>query len=115
MKHSEYIAIAQGLGAQVLQKSIIGGIAKAVPFFALGLPNTLLIKFATWLATIIAEQAEMMIFFKYVDFRSDAQAKDFEAAMLNNHKAQIEGTNEEKNNAEKALMEALARLVNLKS
>jgi hypothetical protein len=115
MKHSDYIEIARGLGVKVLQKSIIGGVVKAAPFFAVGLPNTILIKFATWLAGIIADQAEMMIFFKYIDLRTDKQASDFEAAMIKNHQAQLTGTEQEKKDAEKILAEALNRLVNLKS
>lgn len=115
MKHSDYIEIARGLGKNVLQKSIVNGVAKSIPFFALGLPNTLLIKFASWLAGVIAEQTEMMIFFKYIDLRSDIQAKDFEAAMIKNHNAQKTGTDQEKKNAEKELTEALNRLVSLRS
>lgn len=115
MKHSEYIEIARGLGVKVLQKSIIGGVVKAIPFFALGLPNTLLVKFATWLAGVIADQAEMMIFFKYIDLRTDSQAKDFEAAMIKNHQVQLTGTDQEKKDAEKILTDALYRLVSLRS
>lgn len=114
MKHSEYIEVAKSLGIKVIEKSIVGGVVKAIPFFALGLPNTLLLKFAAWLAGVIAEQVEMGIFFKYVDFRTDAQAKDFELAMVNNHKAKLTGTKEEKDHAEKVLMDSLSRLVSLR-
>ena len=114
MKHSEYIEIARGLGVKVLQKSIIGGVVKAIPFFALGLPNTILIKLASWLAEIIANQTEMMVFFKYIDYRTDSQAKDFEAAMIKNHQVQLTGTDQEKKDAEKILTDALYKLVNLR-
>ncbi len=114
MKHSEYIEVAKSLGIKVIEKSIVGGVVKAIPFFSLGLPNILLLKLASWLAGIIAEQVEMGIFFKYVDYRTDAQAKDFEAAMISNHKAQLMGTKEEKDNAEKILMDSLRSLVSLR-
>lgn len=115
MKHSEYVEIAKNLGINVLKKSIISATVKAIPFFALGLPNTLLIKLATWLAGIIVNQAEMMIFFKYIDLRTDSQARDFEAAMIKNHQAQLTGTDQEKKDAEKILTDALYRLVNLRA
>lgn len=107
--------MAKGLGQNILQKSIANGVAKSIPFFALGLPNTLLIKLATWLAGVIVDQAEMMIFFKYIDLRTDSQAKDFEAAMIKNHQVQMTGTDQEKKDAEKELTEALNRLVNLRA
>lgn len=115
MKHSDYILAAKGLGQNILQKSIVSGVAKSIPFFALGLPNTLLIKLASWLAEIIANQTEMMVFFKYIDYRTDSQAKDFEAAMIKNHQVQLTGTDQEKKDAEKILTEALYRLVNLRA
>lgn len=114
MKHSEYIEVAKSLGIKVIEKSIVVGVVKAIPFFALGLPNTILLKLAAWLASIIADQVEMGIFFKYVDFRTDAQAKDFELAMINNHRIQLTGTKEDKDNAEKILMDSLRNLVSLR-
>jgi len=114
MRHDEYVKIAQGLGCKVLQKSIIGAVVKHLPFFALGLPNTILLKLATWLAEKIIKEAEMRIFFAFVDFRTDKQASEFEAAMIHNHHMQLTGTREQKDEAEKKLNNALTRLVNLK-
>lgn len=115
MKHSEYVEVAKSLAVKVIEKSIIVGVAQAIPFLAIGIPNKALVKLANWLAELIVKQTEMSIFYKYVDFRSDAQAKDFELAMISNHKAQLTGTKEEKDNAEKVLMDSLSRLVSLKS
>lgn len=114
MKHSDYIEIAKGLGENILQKSIIKGVANAVPFLAAGPFNIILVKFATWLAGKIVNEAEMRIFFAFVDFRTDKQATEFEQAMLYNHHIQLTGTKEQKDEAEKKLSDALTRLVNLR-
>lgn len=114
MKHSEYVEIVKGLGTDALKKALLKGIIKNVPFLASGPWNYVLVKFVTWLAEKAAEEAEMRIFFEYIDFRTDVQAKDFEAAMINNHKIQQTGTEQEKKDAEKKLELALNNLVSLR-
>lgn len=111
MKHSEYVEIAKGIGEKSLKKALIGSVLKYAPFMATGFLNPILVKLAEVLAREMIKQGELAIFFQYVDFRGDAQAKDFEAAMIYNHKMQIEGTDQEKAYAEKKLQLALSNLV----
>lgn len=115
MKHSEYIEVVKDLGTEAIKKAIVKGIVKNVPFLASGPWNYVLVKFASWLAVKMAEEAEMRIFFEFIDFRTDRQAEDFEAAMQYNHIVQQTGTEEQKRDAEKKLEVALHNLVSLRS
>ena len=114
MKHSEYIEIAKGYGETALKNILLRVVIKKLPFLALGPANFLLVKLASWIAKEGVEEAEMRIFFEYVDFRTNAQAKDFEAAMIYNNTIQKIGTEEEKKIAEAKLTEALNALVSLR-
>ncbi len=71
-------------------------------------------KLITWVAENAIEEAEMRIFFEYIDFRTDIQAKEFEAAMIYNHTIQKIGTDQEKKDAEAKLTDALNKLVSLR-
>ena len=113
MKHSEYINIISVSATDSLKNALIKGVIKNLPFLSTGIPNVLLAKLAGHLASWAMNEAEMRIFFKYIDFRTDAQAKDFEAAMIYNHTIQKIGTDDEKAKAELGLRLALERLVNL--
>lgn len=115
MTHKEYVQIVKSMGIEALKTSLLKGVVKQLPFLASGPMNWLTVKVVSWLAEKAAEQAEMMIFFQYIDMRSDSQAKDFEAAMIENHKAQTMGTPEDKKNAEEKLKAALIKLVSLRS
>ena len=115
MKHSDYVVILEGLGKKAVSEALIKVALKHMPLFALGPWNYVLVKIANAIAGELVKQSEMAIFFKYVDFRTDSQAKDFEAAMLHNHKIQIMGTPEEKKDAEEKLIVALNALAALKS
>ena len=57
----------------------------------------------------------MAVFFEYIDFGTNIQAKDFESAMQYNHSMQLIGTPEEKKNAEEKLIIALGNLMSLRS
>lgn len=113
MKHSEHIEIVKSYGALALKNVMIKWVVKTLPIFASGPFNYVLVKLATKFGKEAAEEGEMRVFFVYVDFRTDSQAKDFEAAMLKNHATQNNGSNEDKTNAEKELVTALNSLVHL--
>lgn len=115
MKHSDYVKIVNDLSKKLLKDAILKGMIKNIPFLAFGLWNPLAVKIATYIAEWASDQAEMQIFYKYIDFRTDIQAKDFEKAMMNNHTMQLIGTKEEKDESERMLKIALRRLVSLKS
>lgn len=115
MKHSEYVTIIEGFGKKAISEALIKVAVKNLPFFATGPWNYVLVKLASKLAEELVKQGEVAIFFKYMDFRTDAQAKDFEAAMLYNHTMQTIGTEQEKKDAELKLKNALIKLVHLRA
>ena len=115
MKHSEYVEIIKDVGKDALKKAILKGVLKEIPYLATGPFNIVLVKLVSWIAEKAVLEAEMRIFFEYIDFRTDIQAKDFESAMLKNHTIQKIGTEDEKKKAEAELANALHRLVSLKS
>lgn len=115
MKHSEYVTIIEGFGKKAIKDALIKVAIKQLPFLMTGPWNFVLVKIVTKLAEELADQGEIAVFFKYVDFRTDIQAKDFEAAMIYNHTIQQIGTEDEKKIAEQKLKDALTLLVSLKS
>ena len=114
MKHREYIAIISQVATNSLKEALVKGMIKNLPFLAFGPWNIVLVKVAGKIAEMVLKEAEMQVFFKYIDFRTDAQAKDFETAMLYNHTIQRIGTDAEKIRAEQLLKDALTELVHLK-
>ena len=115
MKHSEYIEVVKGLGHTALKNALLKGIIKNIPFLAFGPWNILTVKVVEWLATQAVQEAEMRLFFQFIDFRTNVQAKDFESAMMYNHTMQKIGTEQEKKDAETKLIKALNNLVSLKA
>jgi len=115
MKHSEYVKIVTDLAKDSLKKSLMKAALKQLPFLATGPLNYLTVKVITKLSELAIEEGEMRIFFQYIDFRTDIQAKSFEEAMMKNHTMQKIGTPDEKAKAEAELQMALHNLVSLKS
>ena len=115
MKHSEYVKIVSTFATNSLKEALVKGVIKQLPFLASGPWSFVLVKLAGKLAQMAAEEAELRIFYQFIDFRTDVQAKDFEAAMIHNHTMQRIGTDEEKAIAEAKLKVALTNLVSLKS
>ena len=114
-KHSEYVSLVKSYGETAIKNVVIKWVVSQLPFFASGPWNWVLVKVASKLAAYAVEQVEIAVFFTYVDFRTNGQARDFEAAMIANYKAQLEGTDKEKEVAENNLKIALKNLVYLKS
>lgn len=114
MKHSQYVEIVESTFASLLKQALLKAVLTKLPFLATGPLNMLAVKLITILAEAVAKQTEMRAFFKFVDFGTDGQAVGFEAAMINNHNAQISGTIDEKNKAESSLSDSLGKLWNLK-
>ena len=114
MKHSEYVKIVKSLAQDSLKKALMKAVLKKLPFLVSGSMGIFTEKIIAKLAELAVEEAEMRIFFKYVDFRTDLQAKDFEQAMIHNYNMQLVGSDEEKKLATKRLEDALHKLVNLR-
>lgn len=59
----------------------------------------------------LSNNSEMMIFFLYIDWRGNEQAKEWVLAAQKNHLAQQNGTPEEKKEAEDALWKAASNFI----
>ena len=115
MNHQQYADIIKSAALSAGKKAVMSYIVTAVPFFALPIINPILGLVVNWVLTIAIDETEMGLFFMYIDFRTNLQGKEFEAAALENFRAQTEGTEEEKINAEKNLIakfRALAKFSN---
>jgi hypothetical protein len=113
MKHSEYVEIIKDQSSSILKKVILRALLRKLPFLVSGPANYLAVKFVSWLVGEAVEEAEMRIFFQYIDLRSDRFAKEFQDIMIRNHTIQKIGTDADKIAIEKELEDALFKLVNL--
>lgn len=89
-------------------------VLRKLPFLFVGPIGPLTTKALTWLAEEAIQEGEMRVFFLYVDFRADLQAKDFEAAMIHNYNMQMVGDEDDKKIAEARLANALDNIAVLR-
>jgi hypothetical protein len=113
--HAEYVSIlkntAKDLALTILKRELV----KQLPFLAFPVINPIFNFFVQRAVTILIDYSEFAAFFAYVDLRVDAQARTFQRAILQNHKAQQTGTEEEKALAEKELIDRFRQLAILGS
>ena len=104
MKFSENVQIVKDASVILLKEALLGVFIKWIPSLAFGPLNYVAVKLATKLAEELAERGELLLFFEHIDFRTNNQGKDFVAAMIRNHNAQISGSSDEKQAAENELI-----------
>jgi hypothetical protein len=68
-----------------------------------------------YVLTIAIKYSEFGAFFLYIDLRSNQQGRDFEAAALKNLAAQKSGTEEDRKNAEKELINSFRTFIKFTS
>lgn len=87
----------------------MGVIVSAVP--PLGLPwiNWLIRAILDWIIGLVLDKAEMLAFFGYIDLRTSMEGRDFEKTALEKHSILLNGTDKEKEDAEKELIEKFRR------
>lgn len=113
MKHSDYVnalkAAAFETGKNLLRREGL----KHLPFLFSGPLGIIGNKLVEKIMEVLIKEGEFAIFFKYIDLRVDAQARDFSNAALKNYRTQISGTPEEKAKAEVELIVAFKNFVKL--
>lgn len=109
----EYIEAVKSSFISLAKKQVMAQIFVALPFMSWGPLAPLAGMLVDWVLRKAVEGAETGIFFAYVDFRVAAQNKDFTEAAIANHRAQLNGTQEDKDAAEKKLVEAFDRFIKL--
>lgn len=113
MKHSEYVKVVKSLAQDSIQKVLLRVALKKLPFLAMGPMAGLTSRLITWLVSEGIEEAELRIFYTYVDFRTEVQGKAFEEAMLHNYNMQLTGDEDDKRIAEERLKKAMLDLLML--
>lgn len=115
MKHDEFVKILKNDAVEKIVSSLLVKIVARFSIFAAGPLNQILVFFLTKIAEIVVWNSELGIFFKYVDFRTDAQGKSFHNALIKNNNAQMNGSEDEKRIAEEELKKTFRSLVKLTS
>lgn len=113
MKHSEYVEIIKKTATDLAVKLILEELLIEVPFLFWGPVGPLTKLVVTKVVTKAYEKGEMLVFFKYIDMRVDAQGIAFTEAAIKNHQAQLNGTEDEKKLAEKNLIAAFKSFAKL--
>lgn len=88
----------------------MSGFLANFPFFAHPFLNKILEMFVDKAMVFLVTDAEMRVFFVYIDLRVGSQKASFDEAARENYIAQQSGTPEEKKRAEEKLCKAFAAL-----
>jgi hypothetical protein len=103
--HQEYVDALKASAIATGKKVLIEALVKRVPFLFIPVIGPLVELIVGKLVEILIQQTEFAIFFKYIDMRVDDQGREFSQAAINNRNMQFHGTPEEKEKAEKELIE----------
>jgi hypothetical protein len=107
----EYVKALKQTFVKLGVKLVLNKLIALSPIFVTGPLNTIAVWIATKILTVVVNDAETGIFFFYMDMRVHSQGKEFSKAAMANFEAQKNGTQEEKNETEKALIIAFNNLV----
>lgn len=113
MNRQEYV---DAIKTQLINRSIKSAysyLISKIAFLAWG-PLAPLIKLVLErILKIFIYKTELAMFFKFVDLRTSEQGRAFSEALINNHKVQEHGSEEEKKIAEENLKNTFDNLVKL--
>jgi hypothetical protein len=113
--HQEYVDAIKKSAISTGKRLLIKALVTRVPFLfwpPFGLVTSFLIGKEV---EILVAETEFAIFFTYIDMRVDAQGRAFSQAAIKNYQAQLNGSPQEKSEAEKELMDSFKKFVVLKS
>jgi hypothetical protein len=115
MTRDEYVASIKSAFVLLGTKAVKTQLVALTGFF--GLP--LISGFVDWVLakvlTIVATQAEIQVFFFFIDMRVADQGRDFEEAALNYWRIQQNGNKEAQKEAENELLKKFVPLIKLAS
>lgn len=115
MTADDYVESIKSAFISLGTNAILAALAESVPFTNIPILRSIIRYLVSYALTLLAKDVEMEVFFIYTDFRTNGEAKDFEAAALANAKAQATGTPEEKLNAEKLLIDKFTAFARISS
>jgi hypothetical protein len=107
----QYVQAIKNSFISLGKKAVMAKLIQLSSVFALGPINALTALVVEKILTIVVNETETGIYFLYIDMRVHGQGREFSQAAQANFKAQQNGTKEEKDAAEKALIDAFSKLV----
>jgi hypothetical protein len=113
--HEEYVKTIKDAATRLAVEVLIREVPKRLPFLFIPVLNPIVTLLLKKIVEILITQTEFAIFFSYIDLRVDAQGRKFATAALENRKAQLSGTPEEKKIAEENLIKSFRNLAILSS
>ena len=113
MTHDEYVEILKDNLRKRAVKQAFDFIISKVTFLAWGPLGPLLNFVLGKVIDVFIDQTELATYLLYTDFRVSRQSNNYSDALIANHEAQKNGTPEEKQIAEKNLIDAFRNFVKL--
>lgn len=112
MTNEEAVSLAKSKFSSVAETAINAAIL-ASPLSILETPpfSILTHEAVHWAITAIANDAELAVFFEYINFNVNQEGHDFIQAVYQNQQAQLGGTDVQKQTAEKNLEDSFAKLI----
>ncbi len=104
MKSSDYTQIIKKAFINFGIVEVSKYVAKQIPWLFLPIFSPITNLIISKIVFILVEKTEVGLFFLYTDMRVDQQGRNFSDAVMNNHRLQLEGTEDEKKQAEHELM-----------
>lgn len=114
--HDDYVKFLKDLALSIGKKQVLALLIPALPTgLTTGFIGTLLNPLFGFIVGLVLEfairETEIGMFFLYIDLRTSAQGRDFEAAARANLDKQKNGSPEQKAKAEKELIDAFRAFV----
>lgn len=115
MTHEESVSIVKGQFVKISKNVLTTALYAWAPVFKVPPLSTITNLILNKILNKIADSSETGAFFLYIDFNVDRQGRSFMAAAINNHQIQMVGTDEEKRNAEKILIDSFRALIKFRN
>lgn len=111
MNHQDYVNMLKETVLKQTLETTLNIIFAKIPFLAWGPIGPLVSLAVKHVLKIAINQTEMAIYMKFIDMRVSNQGKAYNKAMEEHHRAQKEGTDEEKRIAEENLKSTFTNLI----
>lgn len=104
MTRDQYVEILKSTAVKMGHKLVMDWLVAQMSWMAWTVPNTIFGFIVSQVLKIAIRETEFGAFFLFIDLRTSAQGRAFEASAIRNHSAQQNGTAEEKAHAEAQLI-----------
>ncbi len=111
MTRDEYVELIKSTALDLGQRFVMSYLVAKLPFLAWPIVNPIASFIVGYVLKIAIRETEFGLFYLYIDTRTNKQGVAFMEAAIRNRKAQESGTPEEKEKAEKELIDAFRAFV----